>query len=185
MEIKRRPILTVNQVKTAALTSLRKGPGNLPEGVFVADHSEHQARWVGDVSFTQITMSGPITREVRADLFAVGDDHDYTAERTVQAIFQVTSTRKPFTLRYSMRETPSGIAYLLRTFEAESLTRELGGPVGVNYAYISERSTPEGCVTRDDLVLTPNNREYLDLNEAFTSAMLKTAGLQSEEPQIK
>lgn len=148
------------------------------------DFSTEHARWVGRASFIQMTEAGPVNRVVLADLFARGDEEDeYTPDRGIEAIIKSEDTRHPFTLKYSVRESPSGIFYMLRRFEGKKIKRDFDYPVGANYAYKERRESAQGSISRENLVHTPVNDIDLILNENFTAAMLESAGVRRAEPQ--
>ena len=169
MEIKRRPLLTVYEVRRAAAAPIS-------DKIHIAQLGYEYARLVAAVEYTQITKGGPVKRPIEVDLFAVGHDGEFTADRGIEATVKFLDTANTFTMRYSIRESATGISYALVRFAGKERII-LFQNVGADLIYREPRTSPSGSISRYDVVYKHENRFALLFSESVTQSLLERTGV--------
>lgn len=164
-----RQILTVDVVRNIVRIKPKA------EFVQVAQLTAEDARWVGNVSYFHRGLYGFRERRVRADLFAIGHDNEFTLDRGFEATFTFLDTPTKFVMHYSQRETREGLAYTMTRFIGKRIDRIFDYFVGSEYSFKEQREVP-GPVTRNDIIVIHEDKFNLALNEGLTAGILKSAG---------
>ena len=159
MLIKENPIFTTYDVRRAIAAGL------VSEDVHVAQLGVEEARWVADLEHDQTKLT--------VDLFAIGLDDTFTADRGVEVEITSRDNNSPM-VKFSVKESSSGISYIERGSPAVNVN-EAGSPFRVEYAFRAPLSMPRQ-VTPQDLVSlgSPKN---LSQNQILIADILRLAGV--------